>query len=143
MDGHLWSKASKVFSLYTGELQEEDATGRFHASIAMTRQAFDECGGWPLTMRGDFDQHLLARLTATGPSGDRCSVEGSGYIFRWGSTGAYHGQAAMLGPEDEAWYRRVERHTQMTERLTLQPKLDVESRHLFPTFHSEETFLNN
>jgi cellulose synthase/poly-beta-1,6-N-acetylglucosamine synthase-like glycosyltransferase len=143
MAGHLWSKPSKVLSLYTGKLQEEDAAGRFHASIAMTRQAFDECGGWPLTMRGDFDQQLLARLTATGPSGDPCSVAGSGYIFRWGSTGAYHGQAAMLGPEDEAWYMRVGRHTQINERLTLHPKLDVESRHLFHTLHSGETFPNN
>ena len=98
MNGHLWSKPSKVLSLYTGELQEEDATGRFHASIAMTRQAFDQCCGWPLTMRGDFDQQLLARLAAIGPSADPCTVAGPGYVFRWGSTRSYHGQSMMSGP---------------------------------------------
>ncbi len=39
MDGHLWSRPSKVLSDYTGEVREADATGRFHASLAMTRQA--------------------------------------------------------------------------------------------------------
>ena len=43
-----------------GTIQEEDATGRFHASLAFTRQAFEQVGGWPLTLRGDFDQQLIA-----------------------------------------------------------------------------------
>jgi hypothetical protein len=107
MAGHLWSKPSKVLSDYTGQIEEEDATGRFHASLAISRQAFDLCGGWPLTMRGDFDQQLLARLTVIGPQGDPCSIAEPGYVFRWGSTGAYHGQALMRGPEDEGWYERV------------------------------------
>jgi hypothetical protein len=54
----------KVLSDYTGQIEEEDATDRFHASIAITRQASDRCGGWPRTLRGDFDQQLLARLVA-------------------------------------------------------------------------------
>ena len=29
------------------------------------------------------------------------------YIFRWGQTNAYHGQAFMRGPEDQGWYERV------------------------------------
>ena len=28
MEGHLWSKPSKVLSDYSGQIQEEDATGR-------------------------------------------------------------------------------------------------------------------
>ena len=131
MDGNLWSKPSKVLSLYTGELQEEDATGRFHASIAMTRQAFDECGGWPLTMRGDFDQQLLARLTAVGPSADPCSDAQPGYVFRWGSTGAYHGQALMQGPEDERWYERSLDTGIAVPPSTLIPMLDHETSQLF------------
>ena len=107
MGGYLWSKPSKVLSDYTGEVQEEDATGRFHASIAITRRAYEMCGGWPLTMRGDFDQQLLARLNATGPPADPSAFAAPGYIFRWGSTGVYHGQAFMRGPEDEEWYSRV------------------------------------
>jgi hypothetical protein len=107
LEGFLWSKPSKVLSDYTGKIQEEDATGRFHASIAMTRRAFDECGGWPLTLRGDFDRQLLARLAAVGESADPCSVDKPAYVFRWGSTGAYHGQALMQGPEDQKWYERA------------------------------------
>ena len=104
--GHLWSKPSKVLSDYTGEIQEEDATGRFHASLAFTRLAFEKVGGWPLTLRGDFDQQLIARLNGLGSPADPCSVGNPSYVFRWGSTGAYHGQALMRGPEDEAWYSR-------------------------------------
>jgi hypothetical protein len=50
MEGNLWSKPSKVLSDYSGQIQEEDATGRFHASIALSRQGFVQCGSWPLTM---------------------------------------------------------------------------------------------
>lgn len=106
MKDQLWSKPSKVLSDYTGQIQEEDAIGRFHASMAMTRSAFDQCGGWPLTLRGDFDQQLIARLNAVGMPADPCTAAGPGYVFRWGSTGAYHGQALMNGPEDESWYER-------------------------------------
>ncbi|MBL8808538.1 MAG: glycosyltransferase family 2 protein [Planctomycetaceae bacterium] len=107
MNGHLWSKPSKVLSDYTGQIEEEDATGRFHASLAFTRLAFEVAGGWPLTMRGDFDQQLIARFTGLGPAGDPCALASSSYVFRWGSTGAYHGQALMKGPDDENWYIRA------------------------------------
>jgi hypothetical protein len=106
MSGYLWSKPSRVLSDYTGEMQEEDATGRFHASLAFTRHAIEQVAGWPLTMRGDFDQQLIARLNGLGSPADPCSVGNPSYVFRWGSTGAYHGQALMRGPEDEEWYTR-------------------------------------
>ena len=131
MDGHLWSKPSKVLSDYTGEIREEDATGRFHASIAMTRQAFIQCGGWPLTLRGDFDQQLLARLATTGTPADPCSDAQPGYVFRWGSTGAYHGQALMQGPEDERWYERSLETGIAVPPSTLIPMLDHETSQLF------------
>ncbi len=106
MKGPLWSKPSKVLSDYTGQILEEDASGRFHASLAFTRQAFEQVGGWPLTLRGDFDQQLIARLNGLARPSNPCSVGSPSYIFRWGSTGAYHGQASMLGPDDEGWYTR-------------------------------------
>ncbi len=45
MEGQLWSKPSTVLSDYTGQIEEEDATGRFHTSMAFTRQAFEQVGG--------------------------------------------------------------------------------------------------
>lgn len=68
MEGYLWSKPSKVLSDYTGQIQEEDATSRFHASLAFARQAFEQADGWPTTLRGDFDQQFIARLTTLGPA---------------------------------------------------------------------------
>ena len=64
-------------------------------------------GRWPLTLRGDFDQQLIARLTALGSAGDPCVFTSPSYIFRWRSTGAYHGQALMQGPDDEEWYGQI------------------------------------
>ena len=139
MAGHLWSKPSKVLSLYTGEVQEEDATGRFHASMAFTRQAFGYVCGWPLTMRGDFDQQLLARFTGIGPPADPCSVTEPSYVFRWGSTAAYHGQAMMQGPEDEGWYQTVPQNNQCGNHVFVSPELDEETqivaRSRKPSFH--------
>ncbi len=107
MEGRLWSKPSFVLSSYTGRLEQEDATGRFHASLAFRREIFDRIGGWPVTKRGDFDQQLIARLHAIEAPGDPCQFADPSYIFRWSQTNAYHGQAFMQGPEDEGWYDRV------------------------------------
>ena len=47
MEGRLWSKPLFVLSSYTGRLEQEDATGRFHASLAFRREIVDRIGGWP------------------------------------------------------------------------------------------------
>lgn len=130
IDGHLWSKPSKVLSDYTGQIQEEDATGRFHASIAMTRNAFEIVCGWPLTLRGDFDQQLIAKLTATGTPSDPVAVAPPGYVFRWGSTHAYHGQAFMRGPEDENWYHDIGKQATPLLNTSIDPHFDIELREI-------------
>ena len=107
MEGRLWSKPSSVLSTYTGKHEVEDATGRFHASLALGREVFDRFCGWPLAKRGDFDQQMIARLTAIEAPGDPCQLDSPSWIFRWAQTNAYHGQAFMGGPEDEGWYERV------------------------------------
>jgi hypothetical protein len=88
-------------------LEQEDATGRFHARLAFRREIFDRIGGWPLTKRGDFDQQLIARLNAIERPGDPCQFADPSYIFRRGQTNAYHGQMFMQGSEDEGWCDRV------------------------------------
>jgi len=82
-------------------------SGRFHASLAFTRQAFEQVGGWPLTLRGDFDQQLISRLNGLGHAADPYAIASPSCVFRWGSTGAYHGQALMRGPDDETWYSQL------------------------------------
>jgi hypothetical protein len=58
------------------------AVGRSHASLAFLRKLFDRIGGWPLTNRGDFDQQLIARLTAIEAPGDPCQLDSPSWIFR-------------------------------------------------------------
>jgi hypothetical protein len=118
-----------VLSLYTGTLQEEDANGRIHASIAFTREAFDAAGGWPLTKRGDFDQQLLARLSRSSATVDPCQTHPPSYVFRWGSTDEYHGQALMRGAEDEEWYGRIP--DELFSKTILQVLFDPESASVF------------
>jgi hypothetical protein len=118
---------------------EEDASGRFQASLAFTRQAFEQVAGWPLKMRGDFDQQLIASLSAVGPHADPCSVTVPSYVFRCGSTGAYHGQTLMRGPEDEGWYQTVPQNNQCGNHVFVSPELDEETqivaRSRKPSFH--------
>ncbi|HOV61690.1 MAG TPA: hypothetical protein PK349_11610 [Candidatus Hydrogenedentes bacterium] len=107
--GAAWSKPSRVLSLYTGKLEEEPAAGRFHASILLTRRAWESVR-WPENGRADFDQQLMASLTQKfGPPADPLTVHPvPGYIFRYGSTGAYHAQFFMRGPDDTSWYQAVQ-----------------------------------
>lgn len=105
--GCRFSKPSQVLTHVGNALRHEPADGRFHASIAFTRDALESVRGWPLTRRGDFDQSLLARLAGEGPTGDPCAVRPPSYMFRWESTKAYHGQELMRSPDDEGWYERA------------------------------------
>lgn len=116
---HAWSYPSEVWSDYTGALATEHTGGRFHGCLAITREALRLIGGWPLTLRADFDQHLISTLRQqSGQPGDPLkfspdcpaslrshSGKSPGYLFRWRHDQA-HGQAYMRGPEDEGWYDR-------------------------------------
>jgi len=81
MEGRLWSKPSFVLRSYTGRPTQNDATGRFHASLAFRREIFDRIGGWPLTKRGDIDQQLMVRLHAIEAPGASCQFSDPSYIF--------------------------------------------------------------
>tara|TARA_R110002096_G_C14446168_1_gene711159 strand:+ start:207 stop:851 length:645 start_codon:yes stop_codon:yes gene_type:complete len=122
-----FSKPSRVLSLYTGELREEEAAGRFHASIAFTRESFDTTGGWPLTKRGDFDQTFLRRLAGVMTTVDPCRTHPPSYVFRWGSTRSYHGQGVMQGPSDVDWYERVSGVGQIVVTDAITPAFDSET----------------
>jgi len=86
-----------VLSRDAERLEQEDATGRFHASLASRREIFDRIGGRPLTRRGDFAQQLIARINAIEAPGDPCQFADASYIFFRGQTNAYHGEAFIRG----------------------------------------------
>ncbi len=129
--GH--SKPSRILSNCSGVFLEEDATGRFHASLALTRHALVEAGGWPRTSRADFDQQLMSRLEQTSVQGDPCRSHRPSYAFRWGSTGDYHGQGVMRGPDDTTWYHRIAGDASAAGESTsrLAPRMDDETAALF------------
>ena len=119
-----YSKPSKV-QFYTHErLQTDSAAGRFHASIAFRRKWLDRVPGWPLTLRGDFDQQLMSRLSRLAPVADPLETHPPSYVFRWESTGDYHGSALMVSPEDEEWYGLVADEVETVARIQLQPVFD-------------------
>ena len=126
-----FSKPSRVRSHVEGAWHEEAAAGRFHASIAFRRAALRAVGGWPLTPRGDFDQQLLSRLAELGPSGDPVARRPPSYVFRWETTGDYHGQDLMRGPDDEGWYQRVAELGSGTPQPLLVPRFDPQTRECF------------
>ena len=127
LEGNLWAHPEKVFSLYTGKLETEPATGRLHASLAFRRKAWERLGGWPDTKRADFDLQMLANLRRTfGPPGNPVAAFPPSYVFRWASTGAPHGQNFMRGPGDEDWYRRAGEVPARGDRVVV-PAFDPET----------------
>jgi hypothetical protein len=80
----------------------------------MRNRAYAEVGGWPDTPRADFDFQLMANLgRCCGEPADPTNLtimsygHGPQYVFRWGGTKAFHGQAFGRSPEDTEWYTRV------------------------------------
>ncbi|MBL8848895.1 MAG: glycosyltransferase family 2 protein [Planctomycetaceae bacterium] len=132
--GCSFSKPGAIRSYHAGQWHEEAAAGRFHGSIAFTRTAFDTAGGWPLTMRGDFDLQFMSRLGALGPTADPIAGRPPSYIFRWETTGAYHGQAFMHGPDDVGWYQRAALQGSDASHRRLVPQFDRMTHECFASF---------
>ena len=138
--GRMWSKPSRVLSLYTGRLQEEPAAGRFHASIALRREAWEEVR-WPTSGRADFDQQFMASLGRRfGPPADPLEIHPvPGYVFRFGSTGSWHAQHFMCGPSDTSWYQDVERTVSPVPKTELRAEFDEETRAVYERFREPRT----
>lgn len=132
---HEWSHPTTIISTYGGiEPHIEPAAGRFHAALALRASCMDAVGGWPQTLRGDFDQQLLGKLRRYS-KGDPCDhPAGPSYVFRWESTGSYHGQAQMTTADDCKWYERAgliaDRLAVQRNQITILPELDPETRKL-------------
>lgn len=135
--GAYFSKPRTVLSTYTGRLIEENAAGRFHASIGFTRKLFDRVAGWPATKRADFDQQFMKTLADNGVTVSPSDFGPPSYCFRYGSTTAangpvngYHGQHFMQSPDDEGWYDRVP-HRPGKRDLPLFADFDEETRSVY------------
>lgn len=125
IEGRAWAKPDCVRSLYTGHSEIEDALGRFHASMALTREAFIRSRGWPITTELNFDQQMFARLAVLGDG--IYKTDDPSYIFRWGSTRSYHGQG--LG---DGWWDKAANQGDMREGpITVVPKFDEETKGIF------------
>lgn len=125
---NVWSHPSKAWSLYTGKLEQEPARGRLHSSLAMRR----EVAKWPETKQAQFDLRLLAELREKhGDPGDPCDYGLPTYVFRWGSTGTWHGQNFMRGPEDTTWYETAGKRSSPKRDGPIVPKLDEETERVY------------
>ena len=100
LERHAWAHPRTVWSTYTGSPTAEAASGRFHGSLAIRRGA----GQWIETLRGTFDQEMIAQLQSIhGDPGRPDERFPPSYVFRWADTGSHHCQAYMKGTDRE-WY---------------------------------------
>ncbi len=103
-----WGHPELVWSDYSGRPEIEQATGRFHAALALSAHTHQRTG-WISTTDADFDQQYMARLRKTfGPPSHYDTPQALGnsgapapsYVFRW-HTNSFHGQQAMGGTGDQ------------------------------------------
>jgi len=101
---HWLAKPKDVLSNYPGHIVMEKAEGRFHASLAFSRELFNSINGWPITRAANFDQQFISALLGHGDLYDDLPIS---YLFRWHGAGTYHGQSTMKNGSDETWYDYV------------------------------------
>jgi glycosyltransferase involved in cell wall biosynthesis len=130
------SKPDSVYSLYTGSIETELASGRFHASLAFTKAATNH-KGWIETPQADFDQQFIQFLKRNSAVVDTCIFDSPSYCFRWGSTNSYHGQSFMTSSTDSSWYSRVPRNPG-THNREIGPLMDVETAHVYSWHESQK-----
>lgn len=99
------AQADPVFTDYPGSIILEPSAGRFHGGISIGKHLLRQLGNsWVVTKRADFDQQMIGRCLGISSRVLTSPKEKPGYLFRWGSTQAYHCQALMRTPDDETWY---------------------------------------
>jgi hypothetical protein len=132
-----FSKPSRILTNFEGPFVETDPGGSYHGSIGFTRTAFDEAGGWPRTRWANFDMQFMDALRNATSVVDPCRRCPPSYAFRWGSTGAYHGQGLMTSADNETWYELIA--TLAPQALTpgarLEPRFDSETAALIAAFN--------
>lgn len=130
-----WSKPPYVWTTHPHRFNRspwvENAAGRFHGSISLTREMFDAVGGWPNTKAPNFDQQFMANMAAIAePLKPQAPWS---YVFRWQDTNAYHGQA--FGDD---WWDRIPFMTTPQPRDVIVPKLDASAEALFAVWENRK-----
>lgn len=123
VNGH-WSKPSKIWSTYTKKMMIEDASGRFHPSMAIRRDAWDAMGGYlgPIApgreKEGQCDQIMISYLIRRfGPAQDTLCNNFPSFVYGWGRS--RHASGIMKGPHDQTWWdANKPQHTEPIEKLT-------------------------
>jgi len=102
--GSKWNHPSWVFSTYGQALRTEETGGRFWASSALTRQLYNDMGGFDECRQVSFDQQALGRMRKFG--GDPGDA-GNHYVYMWELTQGDHASGHSEGYACEKWYERV------------------------------------
>lgn len=100
---HGWSKPSRIISAYHRPPMEEDASGRFHGSIAVRKDLLEKAP-WIDTKLAVFDQMYMQRLASFEPPGDPCTLGPPTYTYVWHNSSG-HCSGLMGDPEWYAKYR--------------------------------------
>ena len=127
--GAKWVKPNLIYTRFGGKLQRVDPQFSYFASIAFTSDVANPEN--PIRFREDhivqFDIDFMCKLQLA--FGDPCNPITDNeptYVFRWDTTGAYHGQGFMyIGNE---WYKLVPLATQSAGYEEISPNLDEDTK---------------
>ena len=123
----------RPFGAEGGGPWRENAAGRFHGSLAISRARLESLGGWIQTKRADFDQQQIAACRPAVDTLEHSPQNLPGYVFRWASTGTPHCQGLMSSPNNEDWYDRYQpADTSSVEWLV--PEMDHETERIYRKF---------
>jgi len=138
--GSGWVHPRYVWTLYGSETpQIEQVGGRFHGALGLSWEAWHQVGGWPETLRADFDQQMIGRLNRRlGPAADPTRVARPSYIFRWASTGHPHAQWWMRSPDNTDWYAEYARACKPPESDRVPVRMDEETEKMLNLLRLEE-----
>jgi glycosyltransferase involved in cell wall biosynthesis len=99
-----WSKPSKIITAYTDPLSIENASGRFHGTLAIGKKLLIEVDYWENTRIGTFDQEFIAKLQRKCNPGDPCLIGQPKYVYRWQTSQSFH-SSGMIHKKDYFKYK--------------------------------------
>lgn len=128
-----WSKPSTIITAYTNPPCQEDATGRFHGTLCITKQLLHYVNYWEVTRRGTFDQEFMAKLQKAAVPGDPIQYGRPQYVYRWGGAQCMHSSGMIDG---DAYFKYKPQYTEPITTLT--PKYDDDTERLFAFFTDKQ-----